>query len=172
MAKIKADDKVGTHPKWEWTFPEGFVLVIDTREQAPMFRKLPKGLVVVRNTIPAGDYSVVGFESEITIERKSMVDLYSSLFSDWERELKKLVKISTYRRKWLVVEGKESEVLCWQQYSGVHPNSMRARLCAIDVRLGIPIIFCDTRASAEMFTLDRLIRYYRDRKDNKEGFAK
>jgi ERCC4-type nuclease len=154
------------------SYPEDFVLVIDTREQAGLYRRPPKGLVVVRDTLPAGDYSVRGFETEVVIERKSVMDLYNSMFGDWVRELKKLEKIKEYHRKWLVVDGSEDEVLRWQEYSQVHPNSMRGRLCAIDVRLGIPIHYAATRQDAERFVLDRLIRYYKDKRDNKNGFDK
>jgi ERCC4-type nuclease len=169
---IKYNGKVGTQPKFDFTFPEGFVLIVDTREQAALFKKPPKGLLVLRDTVPCGDYTVRGFETEIVIERKSIPDLYNSLFSDWERELKKLCRISEYKRKWLVVEGSEDETLCWQLHSGVHPNSMRARLCAIQIRLGIPIHYAATRHSAERFILDLLLRFYRDKRENKEGFSK
>lgn len=169
---IKYNGKVGTAPKFDFSFPDGFCLIQDTREQKGLFQKPPKGLMIVRDTLTVGDYSVKGFENEIVVERKSIPDLYNSLFSDWERELKKLCRISEYKRKWLVVEGSEDETLCWQLHSGVHPNSMRARLCAIDIRLGIPIVYCCTRHNAERFILDRLIRYYRDKRDNKNGFNK
>jgi ERCC4-type nuclease len=168
---IKYNGRVGTQPKFEYSFPDGFVLITDTREQMGLFKKPPKGLLIVRDTLTVGDYSVKGFENEIVIERKSIPDLYNSLFSDWERELKKLCKISEYKRKWLVVEGSEDETLCWQAFSQVHPNSLRARLCAIDIRLGIPIHFATTRNNAERFILDRLIRWYRDKRNNKTSFA-
>lgn len=170
--RISRDARVGTSPKWEFSIPDGFCLVVDTREQDQLFKRPVKGLMVVRDTIEAGDYSVKGWEKEIVVERKSVSDLYSSLFGDWERELRKLVKISGYARKWLLIEGSEDEVLRFQEFSGVHPNSMRARLCAIDVRLGIGIHYAGNRHDAERFVLDRLIRFYLDKRSNKNGFNK
>ena len=152
-------------PKFEHNLPSDFILVIDTREQDALFKRPIKGLVTVRDTIPAGDYSVRGFESEIVIERKSINDLYGSLFSDWEREGAKLLKIAELKRKWLLIEGTEDEVLSFQQFSTVHPNSMRGRLVSIQIRLGIPIYYARTRSDAERFTLDILTKYYRIKRE-------
>ena len=43
--------------KQDIVIPDGFVLITDTREQDPLFRKPPKGLLIVRDTLRAGDYS-------------------------------------------------------------------------------------------------------------------
>lgn len=153
---------------FEHNFPEDFILVVDTREQDALFKRPLKGLVMVRDTIPAGDYSVRGFESEIVIERKSINDLYGSMFGDWDRESKKLLQIAEYRRKWLLIEGPESEVLKFQQFSTVHPNSMRGRLVSIQIRLGIPIYYAATRKDAERFVLDMLTKYYRVKREGTE----
>jgi len=155
----------GKSVSFEHSFPEDFILIVDTREQDALFKKPAKGLVMVRDTIPVGDYSVRGFESEVVVERKSINDLYGSLFGDWEREYKKLVKIAGYKRKWLVIEGLESEVLQFQQFSTVHPNSMRGRLISIQMRLGIPVYYAETRKDAERFVLDVLIKYYRIKRE-------
>ena len=150
---------------FEHSFPDDFILVVDTREQDALFKRPVKGLVMVRDTIPVGDYSVRGFEREIVVERKSLNDLYSSMFGDWERESKKLVKIAEYNRKWLLIEGTEDEVLRYQQFSTVHPNSMRGRLVSIQIRLGIPVYYSATRKDAERFILDVLIKYYRVKRE-------
>ena len=70
-------------------------IIIDTREQLPFFvsphwdekiTKTVKGLT-------SGDYSLIGFENVVAIERKSLADLYSSLTNDrkrFEREFQRL----------------------------------------------------------------------------------
>lgn len=152
-------------PDFEFKIPQDFILVIDTREQDQLFKRPMKGLVTVRDTIPAGDYSVRGFETEIVIERKSLNDLYGSMFGDWEREGAKLEKIARCKRKWLLIEGTEDEVLSYQQFSTVHPNSMRGRLVSVQIRLGIPIYYAKTRSDAERFVLDTLCKYYRIKRE-------
>lgn len=80
-----------------------FTVAIDTREQHPwMFTgfqadadKSYKPLVVATNkaTLKTGDYSIVGFDDQICIERKSPADAFSTFTVDrdrWERELERM----------------------------------------------------------------------------------
>ena len=61
--RIKFNPKAGQIVKFTFDFPKGFIIVIDTREQAPLFiGSLPRGLLIVRDTLDVGDYSVRGFE--------------------------------------------------------------------------------------------------------------
>ena len=55
------------------TTPE-LIVAIDTREQKPY--RFPRSEV---KTLASGDYSVVGLEDRIAIERKTKEDAYSSL---------------------------------------------------------------------------------------------
>ena len=151
--------------------PIDFVLIIESDEQRPLFmghnsitkQHYSGDLLITRHTLPVGDYSCKGFTDKegIVIERKSVSDLYSSMFSDWEREKKKLEKIAGYFRKWLVVEALECDVLRYQEYSKVSPNSMRGKLADIELRLGIPIYYADGRLEAEKFILYRLCKFHR-----------
>ena len=57
-------------------------IIIDTREQLPYaFGSRP----VVRQALPAGDYSVVGFELAVAVERKTLEDFVHSVIRDRER---------------------------------------------------------------------------------------
>jgi len=51
------------------------IIVVDTREQRAY--TFPESRVggVVQAALPAGDYSVQGFETQIAIERKSLSDV-------------------------------------------------------------------------------------------------
>ena len=54
--------------------PAGLTFIVDSREQRPY--ALPGAVV---RALPAGDYSVEGFEDRVAIERKSKADAYSTL---------------------------------------------------------------------------------------------
>jgi DNA excision repair protein ERCC-4 len=162
--KIRSvNEKVGTQPKFEVEFPRDFILVVDTREQDALFKVPMKGLVIVRDTIPSGDYSIRGFEDCIAIERKSVNDLYGSVFT--ESESSKLIRISLLDRKWLLIEGTQDEVLSWQYFSTIHPNSMRGKLVSIEVRLGIPVHYEPDRHKAERWIVDRLVKFYKTKRE-------
>lgn len=158
-------DKVG-HPEWKWEFPEGFILVIDTREQDRLFKKSPKGLVTVRDKLDAGDYSIKGFESSVAVERKAVLDLFGSLGRERERFKRELERLAKYERAWLVIEGPEEEVLSFQPYSQLHPNVIRASLASIEVRYHIGVYYARVKSDAERWILDRLVRFYKLKRGN------
>ena len=153
--------RVGTQPTFEYDFPDGFVLTVDTREQDVLFKRPPKGLVLVRDTLDVADYSIRGWESSIAVERKNLTDLYGSLGKNRERFKRELEILQFYDRRWIMVEASEYEVLCWQEYSQVHPNSIRQSLVSIEIRYGIPIYFFQYRKDMERKLLDLFVKYYR-----------
>jgi len=160
--KLKShDSRVGTQPTFEYDFPDGFVLTVDTREQDQLFKRPLKGLVTVRDTLTVGDYSVRGFEACIGVERKSIADLYGSLGKGRERFKRELEILQFYDRRWLFVEGTEQETLQWQEYSQMHPNSIRQALVSIEIRYGIPIYFFQYRKDMERKLLDLFVKYYK-----------
>ncbi len=157
----KYEDVTMVKPNFEFTYPDGFVLVQDTREKDGLFQKSPKGLLIVRDTLPYADYSVRGFEKQIAIERKSLSDLWTSLTSESDRFKKELEILATYERKWILVEALESSFLAFQPERKIHPNSIRGALVSIEIRLGIPVWQSESKQDAERWVLDRLIKYYK-----------
>jgi len=150
-------------PKFEFTFPEGFCLVRDTREQGGtgLFIKPPKGLMMVRDTLKVGDYSCRGFEDLVAIERKTLSDLWTSLTSESARFKRELEVLATYERKWLLIEALESSFLSFQLDRKIHPNSIRGALVSIEIRLNIPVWQSESTQDAERWVLDRLLKFYK-----------
>ncbi len=58
----------------------------------------------VRGTLRSGDYSLLGFETRVAIERKSLADLYSTLSQGRDRFERELVRLSTYQFAAVVIE--------------------------------------------------------------------
>lgn len=153
--------------KLGFDFPDGWILVIDTRETNALFKKPYKGMIVTRNTLKTGDYSVRGFEDKVCIERKSIQDLFVSLGSERSRFYDEIERMKTYESKVLLVEGKHEDCLCFKPYTKMHPNAVRASLMSIWVRHGIPIYFATNRHWAEVFVIDYLVKYYRIKREGK-----
>jgi ERCC4-type nuclease len=149
-------------PRFEHTYPEGFALVRDTREQTGLFiPQPPKGLMLVIDTLKYGDYSIRGFEGSIAVERKNIDDLWSSVTVDADRFKRELEHLMEYERKWILVEGLESEYLAFRPERKVHPNAVRQALASIEGRMGIPVHQAESQAHAERWILDVFIKYYR-----------
>ena len=151
----------GTSPKFEHQFPEGFVLVIDTREQDQLFKRPLKGLTVVRDTLDAGDYSVRGFERMVAVERKSIGDFLGSIGNGRERFKKELEKLAGYERKWIAVEATHDECLQFNEHSQMHPNAVRQTIASIEIRYGIPFYFQSSRHVMERHILDLFTKFYK-----------
>ncbi len=153
--------KAGQQPEWSYKFPEGFILKIDTREQEALFLdKPPSGLHIVREVLSCGDYSIVGYENKITVEKKSVLDLLSCLGQQRDRFKVEIEHMATFERKWIVVLGSEEELLSFQVYSKMHPNSVRASICSIEVRNNIHFHYQPKKSEIERWILDRFIKYW------------
>ena len=147
-------------PKFEYTFPEGFVIVRDTREQTGLFIKPPKGLLIVRDTLKLGDYSIKGFEQSIAVERKNIDDLWTSLTVNAKDFKRKMVELSAYERRWIFIDGVESEYLAHRSDRKIHPNQIRQALASIEGRIGIPVHQSENIDASERWMIDVFIKYY------------
>lgn len=156
----------GTKMKFDFTFPDGFCIVIDSREQAPLFlEKPPKGLVLVRDTLATGDYSVRGWESRFTIERKGVNDLWSSLTVDGERFRRELERMKSYEVKYILVEAPESEYLVQLPERKISVNAIRQALASVEGKMFIPVHSAESRADAERWLIDVAIKFFHGKRN-------
>ena len=89
--------------------PESVTAIIDTREQMPL-DLAPLGVTV--GTLDTGDYSLLGCEHVVRIERKSLPDLIGCVGRDrdrFEREVQRLlafpVRVLLIESSWQEIEG-------------------------------------------------------------------
>ena len=139
----------------------GLIVAVDTREQLPWTFPASQ-----RVTLTTGDYSIVGYEDEIAIERKSLFDLLGSLTTGRDRFVRECQRLAEYPYAALVVEG------TWQQFladrrSKMHPNSRLGSLAAISERFGIHPWFCGNRAEGQRLTERLLTRWATDAAEGK-----
>lgn len=141
-------------------------VVIDTREQAPFeFKNLGNWIGgTTTRTLDAGDYSVVGMESLLRLERKSLSDLITTLMQNRARFFKECKSLARFRYVALVVEATYEDVkafydndLCTQ----AHPNAVSGSLDALEARFGIPVIYTSRhRPLAEEKAASWLSKHY------------
>jgi ERCC4-type nuclease len=142
-------------------FPKDFVVIVDTREQIPFFKKSPKGLTIVRDTLKNGDYSLRGFEGKIAIERKRISDLMGYIGSEHKRTVEKLQRLRNYEFKALVIESEYDELFQPQYHSFVSPESVRGALAAWEVRYDLHIFTHPNTEECSWWVLDRLLFFYK-----------
>jgi ERCC4-type nuclease len=155
--KIRAVNYSGLKPH---IVPEDMVVVVDTREQEPLWcPKTPKGLTIVRDTVKVGDYTIRGMENMIGIERKKVTDLLSYLTSERDRTREKLYELKKLDFRALVIEVYESELWLPKFYSNISPEVIRQSLVSFEVKFGLHVYY-GTRADLERKVLDWLIYFY------------
>lgn len=154
----KAKRKLGG---WKPTIiPEGFMLIQDTREREPLFKIPPKGLVMVRDTLTDGDYSVRGFESKMAIERKMVSDFFAYIGKERDRTVLKLRRLSAMHFAALVIEAEEDELYMPQMYTALCQEHVRAFFRSLRVRYGIHLYISPDREKIERYVLDSLTKAY------------
>lgn len=139
------------------TIPEGFVLVVDTREQTPLFDQCEW---VVYKKLDQGDYSVLGFESVVAVERKSKSDLLASLGVNRKRFKQEIERLMDYEWKGLVIECSEKELYVPTMFSLLNFQSLYHSISSLEVR-GFHVYYAATREHARDWVLSRLVKFYK-----------
>jgi len=134
-------------------------IVIDTREQKPYV--FTSGRVgSVKKALPAGDYSLEGFESQVAIERKTLSDLVSTVVHSQERFKRELKKLLEYKYAFIVAECSIEDIILHRYRSKVSPKALLGILSAIMVDY-IPIYFAGNRQCAIVLVEALLLRCYK-----------
>lgn len=123
-------------------------ILIDTREQRP-FMFPAERFTTVRGTLRTGDYSIVGLEDRVCLERKSIGDLVQTLIHDALRFRKELVRMSGFDVAAIVVECNVDDIKAKRYESEANPESVLGKVHAIHFDHGIPVFFWGPRTTCE-----------------------
>ena len=124
--------------------PADVTAVIDTREQRPL-SLAPLG--VVTGTLDTGDYSVVGLEAVVRVERKSLEDLVACCGRDRERFEREMTRLMAYPARLLVVEATWGAVQLGGWRGQVTPNVVMGSLLGWMAQ-GIPVLMAGAHEGA------------------------
>jgi len=147
-----------------YVFPPDFTIIIDSREQkSPLFDKPPKGLMVMRDCLTNGDYSIRGMPL-FSIERKYCGDIFPYVSSDHEKTLKKMLRFRQMvdAGGWvgLLIAERESDVFKHQQFTKVSPEAVRQALISFAIRYHVTVHFAHTKEQQERFIIDHAIKFF------------
>jgi len=144
-----------------YRIPHGFKLVVDTREQLPLFQDPPGKLIILREKLDHGDYSIKGFEDQFAVERKMLSDFYGYIGKERKRTVEKLKVLGSMQWAALIVECEEDDLLFSSIYTQLTPEHARQALVSMRVRYGIHVYISSEREKLERFVLDHAIKFYR-----------
>lgn len=140
--------------------PPGFTLIIDTREQLPLFKRPPKNLNILKKSLKDGDYSIEGYEDLFCIERKRISDFYSYIGSERKKTQRKMNRFAKMDWVGLVIEASEADILSGYIMSKVPPEVARQTLVAFELRYGVHVYYNPSRHDCARWILDRAIKFY------------
>jgi len=125
-----------------------YKIVVDTREQKPLWKKN-----IISKKLDVGDYSIEGYEDKISIERKSLGDLFGTLGKGNKRFKKELEKAMKYNYFAIVIEGSFSSCLN-KDFKGSHFSKMKGYvilkiLFTLHIKYGINIFFTNGRIESK-----------------------
>lgn len=133
-----------------------FTIIVDTREQIPYSFSGS-----VSKCLNSGDYSVLGLEHEISIERKKVSELHGIVGSDRERFERELDKLSKLQYAAIVIEGNIFDAMQPSPFSNVSPKAVMNSLLSWSVKYGVHIFFAGSRQYGRALTLKLLLHYAR-----------
>ena len=142
------------------------VIVVDTREQKPY--RFTRCQV---KTLPTGDYSLVGLEDCIAIERKSAADLAGSLGSGRARFRRELERLAQLDYAAIVVEASLKQLLQPPPFSRMHPKAVVNSMLAWSVQYRMPVFFAGDRAHGHAVTYQLLTKYWRYHREPSDARA-
>lgn len=137
-----------------------FTILRDTREKKPWgFKRIYTSVngkhVHVRNQVQTvhletGDYSLSGFDNQILVERKSGVDLVSTVAQHRARFVRELERLSEVPYSLVLVE----QEWAWCQHycatqTMMSPRAFDSSILAWQLRYPVKLIFRPTRATAQ-----------------------
>ncbi len=140
----------------------GLIVVVDTREQTPWTFPCD----TIRAGLPSGDYSVVGLEHCVALERKSLADFVGSVTHERDRFWRELGRLQAYAVRAVIVEASIEDILAGTYVSRATPQSVVASLLAIQVDFQIPVLLAGDRGNAQRAGLWMLKRAWAKREEH------
>ena len=151
-----------------------FAIAVDGREKLPYTfeglradAKLGRSPLAVRwewAHLPTGDYSIIGCEHLVTIERKSKEDLFSTLGQHRDRFEKEHVRMMDFDYAAVVIEASG----WWEIFnappdrSRLNPKTIFRTFLAWNQRYLVPWVFAEDRRLGEVTTYRMLERWWYD----------
>jgi ERCC4-type nuclease len=141
------------------------IILRDTREQRGWdFASVAPPPIVEVATLKTGDYSLKGYENQICIERKSLIDAYGTFGQGRTRFQRELERMVTYQFAAVVIEADwHSIVKRPPSRSRLNPKTVVASIAAWSQRFGVHFWTCPNREFAERWTYRLLERFWKDR---------
>ncbi len=139
------------------------VVAVDTREQKPYrFERSEE------KRLASGDYSIVGLEDRVAVERKTKQDAYSSLGLGRGRFERELQRLAGFEYAAVVIEASLPDFLEAPAFSHMNPRAATRSMIAWSIKYRVHVFFAGDRRHGNALTrqiLEMFWRYQRRGRD-------
>jgi len=135
-------------------------IVVDTREQRP-YNFNEHVVEVFKQKLNTGDYSLVGYEDRVALERKSIDDLIGCLITGRDRFKRELERARELDHFAVIVECSMEDVVQGRYRSKLNPHAALQSIIAFQARYGTSFIWAGSRDRGEYMTYWMLEKYLR-----------
>lgn len=145
-------------------------IIEDTRETLPLSFDKIKDVVVIRQGLKTGDYSVSGYEDRLCFERKAIGDAVSTLINGHTRFLKEMERMRDFEAKYILIEHSPSVLYnyCarhgWQNKFDVVIQSLLAYAYHYQVR----VRFCKDREDMAKYIVTKAREFLKEKGEQNE----
>lgn len=142
--------------------PEQITVICDTREQRPLDLSPLKS---IRGTLQTADYSIVGLDHKIAIEKKHLQDLIACVGKERERFDREIQRLLAYETRAIFIIGSISQIENNLYRGQVTPNAILGSIMGW-AQKNITILFFDTEQQCALMMSKYLYiaakRYWRE----------
>lgn len=138
-------------------------IIQDQQEQTPFKFNwvVPRPIITVKH-LKTGDYSLEGFEEQMTVERKTLIDLFGSLGNSRAREERKFKRMAKMKFAAFVIEADWHTIFRMPPiYSDMKPKSVYRTLISWSMKYNVHVWACPNRAFAAKTTYAMLERFWK-----------
>ena len=139
--------------------------MIDTREQLPLWTKSTKTQQIMRTKLDTGDYSILGMEDKICLERKSGADIVGSVGKGHKRFQKELARSLELDYFAIIIECTYTAIEEKSFDGGLHSKMkgdvVNSILNTITTKYKIPVFYCINRVEMKKRVKGLLNAYWK-----------
>ena len=143
-------------------------IACDTREQKP-YRFV--GFKTERKTLKTADYSIVGLEDYVAIERKELGDFIGCIGRERERFEREIERLKKFSVKYIIVEAHPIEIEQSRYRGNTHPNAVFGSIYSW-LAQDVPILLVGDRSRAERTVAGILWHVAKRRFEEDEAYRK
>lgn len=147
-----------------------FKILIDNREQTPL--PFSPNVPTAQATLYPGDYSLLGYEREFAIERKSLEDLVGSLIGhktqadgkrryNRDRLIEELTAMRDFRFKCVIVTSSRQKLEAHYYTSRIEPTNIIGMISSIEALTGVQFKFYNSPEEAARWVTHEALHYWR-----------